>query len=378
MKKWLSLVLALAMTLSLSVTAFAAPNSLDNFVTTATYNGQFKDVPANHWAAESVKTCYEYGLMKGADKGFNPKGTLTVAEALVMADRVHEIFTTGKSTLTNGSPWYQPYVDYALENGIVKKGDFASYTAKVTRAEMAYIFYHALPETALPAINEIEKLPDVTASTAYSRELLGLYQAGVLTGSDPYGTANPTKTITRAEAAAIIARVALADQRQHVLLLEDVVAGDYVVIAKPTFVRLYPQIDPVVFSLNGISGETVVMASVMFDKNSMYRGQSVRMVPVETIEKIILSSTNCLIHDLKTTDVTFGNVEAYCTTAIAEDAGKLLYCVMFTYIVGDQMQTVTEISSDETLLKSMANNLRVGGSTASPSCDLRRSLRKLR
>lgn len=64
MKKCLSLVLALAMTLSLSVTAFAAPNSLDNFVTTATYNGQFKDVPAGHWAAESVKTCYEYGLMK--------------------------------------------------------------------------------------------------------------------------------------------------------------------------------------------------------------------------------------------------------------------------------------------------------------------------
>lgn len=36
-----------------------------------------------------------------------------------MADRVHEIYTTGESTLQNGKTWYQPYIDYAAENGIL-------------------------------------------------------------------------------------------------------------------------------------------------------------------------------------------------------------------------------------------------------------------
>ena len=54
-----------------------------------------------------------------------------------MADRVHGIFTDGESTLTNGTPWYQPYVDYALEKGIIQAEDFSDYTAKVTRAQMA-------------------------------------------------------------------------------------------------------------------------------------------------------------------------------------------------------------------------------------------------
>ncbi len=367
MKKCLSLVLALAMTLSLSVTAFAAPNSLDNFVTTATYNGQFKDVPANHWAAESVKTCYEYGLMKGADKGFNPKGTLTVAEALVMADRVHEIFTTGQSTLTNGSPWYQPYVDYALENGIVKKGDFASYTAKVTRAEMAYIFYHALPETALPAINEIEKLPDVTASTAYSRELLGLYQAGVLTGSDPYGTANPTKTITRAEAAAIIARVALADQRQHVLLLEDSAWGNHVVAALPTFMEPVDSGDPAFTAKIGMNGEALAATVMGYEKHPDYKGMSITVMPVQMLEETLQASLGeYALSNMLTTKVTFGAVTAYRTIGTTQISGVDLYCVIYTYIIDDQFEMVVEMINDGALMKSMANNLRVGGSTASP------------
>ncbi|MFR6378563.1 MAG: hypothetical protein ACLUNZ_00710 [Evtepia sp.] len=74
--------------------------------------------------------------MKGTTpKQFSPTGALTVAEAIVMADRLHEIYTTGQSTLTNGEPWYQTYVDYALENGIVQAGDFTSYTAQATAAK---------------------------------------------------------------------------------------------------------------------------------------------------------------------------------------------------------------------------------------------------
>ncbi|MDO5596488.1 MAG: S-layer homology domain-containing protein, partial [Bacillota bacterium] len=176
MKKLLSLVLTLALALSLCVPAMAASESMANFQKTATYNNQFSDVSASYWATPSIKLCYEYGFMKGTTpKQFSPTGALTVAEAIVMADRLHEIYTTGQSTLTNGEPWYQTYVDYALENGIVQAGDFTSYTAKATRGQMAYLFSRALPASVLPAINNVQTLPDVTGSTKYSQEIFSLY-----------------------------------------------------------------------------------------------------------------------------------------------------------------------------------------------------------
>lgn len=56
--------------------------------------------------------------------------------------------------------------------------------------------------TDLPAVNEVPGLPDTG-----DPDVLELYRAGVLTGSDEYGTFNGHLTLTRAEAAAICARI---------------------------------------------------------------------------------------------------------------------------------------------------------------------------
>ena len=219
-RRTFSVAISACLALGMCTTAFAAKDDMNNFKKSATYTNQFADVSANHWSAASVKLCYEYGLMNGSDKGFLPSNNLTIAEALVMADRVHQIYTDGESTLQNGTPWYQTYVTYAIDNGIIKAGDFSNYTKKATRSEMAYIFAHALPYTELTAINTVTTLPDVSVATQYSAEIFELYNAGVLTGSDEFGTYKPNSTITRAEAAAIISRVAIPSQRKTVLLKE--------------------------------------------------------------------------------------------------------------------------------------------------------------
>lgn len=149
-----------------------------------------------------------------SDTEFRPKGSLTIAEALVMACRVHQIYAEGTNTLKNGSPWYQPYVDYAVSQGIVASSDFKDYTAKITRTEMAYIFYNALPQSCFSKINKIKDIPDVDDSVANAYEITALYEAGILTGSNSYGTFYPNRNITRAEASAIIARVAVPSLRQ--------------------------------------------------------------------------------------------------------------------------------------------------------------------
>ena len=180
--------------------------------------GQFSDVNENSWFGfnkqQVVASAYEYGLMKGlSDTVFNPSGNVTVAEAITIAARTHCIYAAGKESFEQGSPWYQVYVDYVVANGIIAADDFDSYSRATSRAEMVYIFAHALPEAEFAAQNTVNSLPDINNDTPYRDAILLLYKAGVLTGSDALGTFNPGNNITRAEAAAIISRIILPKTR---------------------------------------------------------------------------------------------------------------------------------------------------------------------
>jgi len=83
----------------------------------------------------------------------------------------------------------------------------------ITREVMAYLYAMALPVEELPAINTILSIPDMDDSNNYTGYVLHLYNAGVLVGSDAFGVFKPDTPIIRAEAAAILARVALPEMR---------------------------------------------------------------------------------------------------------------------------------------------------------------------
>lgn len=172
--------------------------------------GQFTDVLAGAWYAESVKDAYEFGLMNGSGAAtFNPNGFFTVAEAATIAARMHSLYNGGSGVIPAApGAWYQGSVNYCIQNGIFYKDTFDSYTANATRAEMAGIMAAALPDSAWKAINQVEELPDVANTMSYGMEIFQLYNAGVFTGSDKYGTFQPYACITRAEVAAIVARMA--------------------------------------------------------------------------------------------------------------------------------------------------------------------------
>ena len=195
------------------------PNSMSNFIRINSYApGQFSDVNENAWYGANqqrvVAIAYEFGLMKGSSStAFNPAGNITLAEAITVAARVHSIYKTGMEEFVQGNPWYQVYVDYAIENDIIAVGEFVNYNRTATRSEMAYIFSRLLPSTELKEQNTVNMLPDVDRGTQYSEAILMLYRVGVLTGSDEKGSFHPSANITRAEAAAIISRVILPETR---------------------------------------------------------------------------------------------------------------------------------------------------------------------
>lgn len=220
-KRILSLVLTGALCLSTAAPALAA--GLDNFGKVNTYTaGQFTDIPADAWFTPNVQAAYELDLMTGSSATtFNPNGNLTIAEALVLACRLHSTYVgDGETFAANGGTWYQPYVDYAVASGIIAANAYTDYTATATRAQFAAILAAALPDEALPAINSVTSLPDLDASAAYAAAVLKLYNAGILTGSDSAGSFKPASTIQRSEVATIVARMADKSLRKTFTLSE--------------------------------------------------------------------------------------------------------------------------------------------------------------
>ena len=227
MKKIVSLLLAVVLSVSvLCAGAWAA--DLANFKYTDTYkDGMFTDVKTTDWYATNVKAVVNLGLMKGqsADK-FAPRGNVTWAEAVTMAARIHSIYVGDGESFAQSSPWYKVYADYAVKNGIIKTQP-ADYSAAVTRGDFAVLLYAAVGDEGLRVKNSVTDgyIPDVKGTETYGPAVYRLYRAGVLTGDENHRF-NADKTITRAESAAIVSRVADESLRLSVTLDASTAPGD--------------------------------------------------------------------------------------------------------------------------------------------------------
>lgn len=197
---------------------------LSNFQKQTVYNeGCFSDVSRSDWYASGVQGAFEFGLMKGySENTFGANDTLTVAETIALAARLHSIYNGNGDNFKQESPWYQVYVDYAIENKLISSS-YSDYSAPIYRGDFAFILKNALPETALAQVNSIEDgaIPDLPRESYIYNSIYTLYRAGILTGNDEKGTFTPDTTITRAAVAAIVTRMVDPNQRQHLSLSVD-------------------------------------------------------------------------------------------------------------------------------------------------------------
>ena len=183
------------------------------FTASRTYQNRFTDVAENQWFYSFVKTAYEYTLANGtSDTKFSPDGKFTVAQALTAAVNIHKAYNgTTVRTAAAGEAWYAPYVEYCVQNGIIKDGQFTNFDANITRGDMAVVFANILPESEYKAIRE-KTLPDMTAEMQSAAAVQKLANAGIV-GGDDKGNFNPSNEITRAEACVIFTRIAVAEMR---------------------------------------------------------------------------------------------------------------------------------------------------------------------
>ncbi len=360
MKKYLLTFVLLLAIIMQAMPAYAA-SGMDNFKATATYSATtYSDVKSNLWYAVPVKTCFEYKLMNGNGAGqFLPDGELSVAEAIVMACRVHQIYNTGENTLKNGSPWYQTYVDYAINNGIIKSADFTDYNAKITRAQMSYIFANAIPEVELTAKNNITTLPDLNTSDKYASSIYKLYNAGVLSGADAYGTFNPNSKIARREAAAIIARVAIPSQRLELILLEKHSNG-ILSISMPQ-ASTYELQDG---THSYTAADSLTVATINNETQSSFSGLSITLLDVDYLSGILideLKDSGITASVQKSSTVSFGNVKAYKYELAINNSGVNMTAYAYMFIDRSTLYEVNFVSVNTPLLKKMDSLFTVNG-----------------
>ena len=209
----------------------------NHFTQTVSYDEHvFNDISSSDWFSAGVQTAYELGLMSGeADKKFNPKGNLTIAQTIAIASRLHSIYNTGSlSAVPKTDVWYEGVVQYAKDNNIIKDGDFSKsdMNKPATRGQVAYILSKSLPQSELENINNDLKFKDVSGKYEDSINLLA--KSGVVAGKSE-GKFKPNDKVTRAEASVIISRLVKPSERVKVQVKDntknDNTSGNVVYVA---------------------------------------------------------------------------------------------------------------------------------------------------
>jgi hypothetical protein len=209
MKK-IALFLALILLVTSVPTVWAEDGSLSNFSPSRAFpEGKFSDVRDTDWFSKFVKKAYMYSLIDGnSATTYNPGGNVTVAETLVIACNLNKIYFGREIPPAEGA-WYAKFVNYAMANGIIRRGAYVDFNKAATRRQFASILADSLPEEAFEPIVEVQDsaIPDVKITDLNANKIYRLYRAGILGGSDSEGSFLPDSSIKRSEVATIISNI---------------------------------------------------------------------------------------------------------------------------------------------------------------------------
>ena len=127
----------------------------------------------------------------------------------------HAVYGTAETAAAAGEAWYAPYVEYCVQNGIIRNGQFADVNVNITRGDMAVVFANILPDGEYTAVRNGSN-PDVTDTMPCAAAVQKLFRAGIVGGDAGTGNFRPNDAIARSEACVIFTRIAAAEYRQKI------------------------------------------------------------------------------------------------------------------------------------------------------------------
>lgn len=182
---------------------------------------RFPDVPDKAWYAADLNfiTSDSRKILEGSTDGkFYPDNKLSVEQFIKCV-----VVAAGFRPVASGGHWAQPYIDKALQLGIITQGQFASFRTGITRGEMATVIRSALVAITgemEPGVNLADisaRMSDYSQIPEKQRDAVCVaYHLGILTGM-PDGKFYADRILTRAQAVAVIRRVIDASARIKLL-----------------------------------------------------------------------------------------------------------------------------------------------------------------
>lgn len=213
-------------------------------ITNTAFAADFTDTKG-HWAEEAINTLAEKGIVNGvSDTEFNPDGEVTRAQYLKMIMEATGMETAqyraGECLEATADDWYAPYLQRALDCGLIPKEMIAGFKQKVeyevdedgkaissrvvysgafngvlpiSREEMAVLtqyFYQYTRTVKTTEKNDVSGIKDFTDQLSISEWAENSVKLAVANGfieGMENNIFSPKSSTTRAQAATVILRV---------------------------------------------------------------------------------------------------------------------------------------------------------------------------
>ena len=164
---------------------------------------EFSDLQ-NHWSKSIIMRLNGYGIINGYDNGtIRPDTYVSTAEYLTII-----VKSLGFTEETAGADWAQPYINKAVELGLIDAGEYTDYSAPVTRSQAAKIAANALKDNVVADENSVKaKIYDYAEiEEQYKPYVVLAYDKKIVNGNHD-NCFEPNRYITRAEAGVVAVRL---------------------------------------------------------------------------------------------------------------------------------------------------------------------------
>ena len=160
------------------------------------WTNPFTDVTERDWFYEYVAYVEQNGLMEGVGGGkFDPNGTTTRGMIMTILARLAGVDTSG------GNPWYQPGMEWAVENGV---SDGTNPERKITREQFATMLWRYAGEPTVT--KSLSTYPDADQIHSWAATAMAwAVENGIIEGTDG-GRLDPQGNALRSQAAAMLTR----------------------------------------------------------------------------------------------------------------------------------------------------------------------------
>ena len=196
-KRFFACFLCVAVLLSMLCVTAAADETDNWYDLPATLSSvrTFPDVVPDDWFYEDVMALSSAGVIGGFPDGtFKPAGTVTTGQALKMI-----LLAVGYDEPEPvDSHWARCYLNLALEEGILERGEITDLDVTISRQLLATVAARAL---------QAEKTSEsYTFADAPNDDVQALVDCGIIGGYNDH-TYRPNNSLTRAELSAIVHRI---------------------------------------------------------------------------------------------------------------------------------------------------------------------------